>query len=97
MESAGADTQPAEPTNATNNGTAQLNGKHDEAHYKLPEAKMLREAGELKIKDENGNEIPFKSLYENQPGQQLVSKWASPTSELRTSMAPLHPPFLTLQ
>lgn len=41
-------------------------------NYALHDAKTLQEAGELKLKDENGKELPFKSLYEGQPGRQLI-------------------------
>ena len=52
---------------------AEANGKHDEeSHYKIPDTKTIQEAGDLKIKDENGNEFAFKSLYESQTGRQLI-------------------------
>lgn len=41
-------------------------------NYALHDAKTLQEAGELKIKDERGQEVVFKSLYEGQPGRQLI-------------------------
>lgn len=41
-------------------------------NYALHDAKTLQEAGELKIKDESGNEVAFKSLYEGQSGRQLI-------------------------
>ncbi|KAK5170461.1 uncharacterized protein LTR77_005049 [Saxophila tyrrhenica] len=53
------------------NGEAPMNGEQQEAHYQLPDAKALEEAGNLLVRDENGNETPFKSLYENQPGRRL--------------------------
>jgi hypothetical protein len=46
--------------------------KIEEAHYELPDAETLNEAGELLITDEGGNKIPFKSLYENKANQQLI-------------------------
>ena len=47
--------------------------KVGEAHYELPDAQALQEAGELLIKDEAGKEIPFKTLYENKSNsQQLI-------------------------
>lgn len=41
-------------------------------NYSIHDAKTLREAGELKLKDEKGKELPFKSLYEGQSGRQLI-------------------------
>lgn len=41
-------------------------------NYAIHDAKTLQEAGELKIKDESGKEVAFKSLYEVQPGRQLI-------------------------
>lgn len=38
------------------------------AHRELPNAKTLSEAGEVLIKDKDGNEIPFKSFYTDKPG-----------------------------
>ena len=73
MATADVNTNQVANGNATEKGNnTAVNGKNGEAHYKLPDAKTLQQVGELKIKDENGNEIPFKSLYENQPGQQLI-------------------------
>ena len=51
---------------------AEVNGNHQEVHYALPDAKTLQEVGEMKIKDENDNEIAFKSLYEGKEGRQLI-------------------------
>jgi hypothetical protein len=54
---------------ATKHGKSKV----EEAHYELPDAQTLQEAGELLIKDEAGKEIPFKTLYENKSGtQQLI-------------------------
>lgn len=53
------------------NGTTIVEHNDDE-QYKLPNAKTLQEAGELKIQDENGTEVPFRSLYEGKPGRQLI-------------------------
>lgn len=44
----------------------------NEAQYKLPDEKTMIQAGDMMIKDEEGEEFPFKSLYENQPGRQLI-------------------------
>lgn len=41
-----------------------------EAHRKLPEAKTLSEAGDVLIKDKDGKELPLKSLYTDQPGDE---------------------------
>ena len=71
METTQGETKPAEPAASTQNGDAAPE-KHDAAHYKLPDASTLKEAGELSIKDENGKEIQFKSLYEGKPGRQLI-------------------------
>lgn len=46
--------------------------KIPEEHYELPSAEALKEAGELKIQDEYGREIPFKQLYEGKSGQRLI-------------------------
>lgn len=40
--------------------------------YKSPDTKTLQEAGELKVQDKAGKELTFKSLYEDQAGQQLI-------------------------
>ena len=46
--------------------------KTPEAHYELPSVETLKEAGDLKIKDEYGKEIQFSSLYQGKSGQQLI-------------------------
>lgn len=38
-------------------------GTEPEAHYAIPDAKTLQQAGELSVLDEGGKEISFKSLY----------------------------------
>lgn len=43
-----------------------------EQHYELPSAETIKEAGDLKIKDEYGREIPFKQLYDGKSGQHLI-------------------------
>ncbi|KAK5164667.1 uncharacterized protein LTR77_009873 [Saxophila tyrrhenica] len=47
-------------------------GKH-EPQYELPTAETLREAGDLIVKDEKGNEVLFKSLYEDRSGSQNLT------------------------
>lgn len=60
------------------NGTTANDGDNANAitqsqdNYAIHDAKTLQEAGELKLKDENGKEVPFKSLYEGQSGRQLI-------------------------
>ena len=54
------------------NGHAAGTDATDKSQYTLPSAKTLIEVGDLPIKDENGKESLFKSLYENQPGRQLI-------------------------
>ena len=67
-----------EPTQEHTNGTAASNetsidtAKQSHDNYALHDAKTVQEAGELKIKDESGKEVPFKSLYEGQSGRQLI-------------------------
>ena len=47
--------------------------KNQEPHYELPEAETFKEAGELIIKNEQGEQVQFKNIYENKPGtQQLI-------------------------
>ena len=60
------------------NGTATTTGDNpkpvaqSQDNYALHDEKTLQEVGELKVKDESGKEVPFKSLYEGQPGRQLI-------------------------
>ncbi|CAK4032469.1 Hypothetical predicted protein [Lecanosticta acicola] len=44
--------------------------KSEESHRQLPDPKTLAEAGELPIKDENGNEVAFKTLYADKPAHE---------------------------
>ena len=46
--------------------------KTNEPHYDLPDKKTVDEAGEMMIQDESGKEFPFKELYQNKKGQQLI-------------------------
>ena len=46
--------------------------KNNEPHYGLPDAKTLEEAGNIMIQDEAGKQFPFKELYQNKKGQQLI-------------------------
>ena len=71
METTQGETKPAEPAAPTQNGDSAPE-KQEAAHYTLPDARTLKEAGDLPIKDENGGEIQFKSLYEDKPGRQLI-------------------------
>lgn len=71
METTNGETKPTEATPPTPNGHT-ANGQQEAAHYQLPDAGTLKEVGEFLIKDENGKEIQFKSLYEDKPGRQLV-------------------------
>lgn len=45
-------------------------GNATQPHRQLPDSKTLEEAGELMIKDKDGNQIPFHSLYTNKPAGQ---------------------------
>jgi hypothetical protein len=71
METTNEETKPAEAAPPTQNGQT-VDREDGGAQYKLPDAQTLQEVGQLPVKDENGNEIPFKSLYEDQPGRQLI-------------------------
>ena len=73
MEATNGATKPAESTLSapTQNGDAAAE-KEGAAHYALPDAGTLKEVGELLIKDENGKEMQFKSLYEDPSGRQLI-------------------------
>jgi hypothetical protein len=71
METTRGETKPAEPAASTQNGDAAPE-KQEAAHYQLPDASTLKKVGELPVKDENGKEIQFKSLYEDKPGRQLI-------------------------
>jgi hypothetical protein len=54
------------------NGHATENGSTDKSHYKVPDAKTLKEAGELPIKDEKNAEIKFSALYTDKPGERQL-------------------------
>ncbi len=64
--------EPKEDTSPEAHGQTHTNGDHQESHYQLPDAQTLQEAGDMLIKDENGKELPLHSLYQNQPGRQLI-------------------------
>ena len=73
MENSAADTKSASGAKGTEmDKPAEVNSKHDGEQYKLPDTKTLQEAGGYMIKDENGKETAFKSLYEAQEGRQLI-------------------------
>ena len=55
------------------NGQTDTNGMSQDEQYRLPDAKTLQEVGELPIKDEDGKEVPFKTLYEDKAGRQLIT------------------------
>ena len=55
-----------------NNNPLKAVRTNDGPGYELPDAQTLKEAGECKIKDEYGREIPFKQLYEGKEGQRLI-------------------------
>lgn len=69
---AGTDPEPQVDVPTAAHEKLPSNDVQQEAHYQLPDAKTLEEAGNLPIKDENGNEVLLKSLYENQTGRQLL-------------------------
>ena len=52
------------------NGHSNDKASSSEEHRKLPDEKTLAEAGELMIKDENGNQVAFKSLYTGKPAEE---------------------------
>ena len=53
-------------------GGAAAGAAQPRDNYTPPSADVLQQAGDLKIKDESGNGIAFKSLYEGQSGRQLI-------------------------
>lgn len=61
-----------EHANVTSASDAHVVDNTEPDNYALHDASTLQEAGELQLKDENGKEVPFKSLYEGQPGRQLI-------------------------
>ena len=71
MEPTNGETKPAEASAPTQNEHT-VDSKDEHAQYELPNAQTLQQVGELPVKDENGKEIRFKSLYEDQPGRQLI-------------------------
>lgn len=40
------------------------------SHRELPDPKTLSEAGEVLIKDKDGNDVPFKSFYTDKPADE---------------------------
>ena len=70
-------TAEAQHDNASGTADANVSGGTTAAaqprdNYTPPSAEVLQQAGDLKIKDESGNEVAFKSLYEGQSGRQLI-------------------------
>jgi hypothetical protein len=49
---------------------APNNEKTPDAHRELPSTQAIDKAGEHLIKDENGNEVAFKTLYTDKPADE---------------------------